>query len=184
MENDANPNPALIQPMDQNVIQNIKLGYRKLLLTTILNDPLHNENLEKNTDKTQNIQVTRHDREQHHNTSTQTRMTERHHGKKMALVAPRTIERRRQLIVTATLHRFNIVSSPNCEFCVHAEETISHILFHCPRYRDPRLQLLKEIQDLNPVYSDASLQSLLNLDTNAKIKPRALEKFFPSCNSF
>ncbi|GBM43135.1 hypothetical protein AVEN_148702-1 [Araneus ventricosus] len=47
MENDANPNPALIQPMDQNVIQNIKLGYRKLLLTTILNDPLHNENLEK-----------------------------------------------------------------------------------------------------------------------------------------
>ncbi|GBM44449.1 hypothetical protein AVEN_184669-1 [Araneus ventricosus] len=33
--------------MNQNVIQNIKLGYRKLLLTTILNDPLHNENLEK-----------------------------------------------------------------------------------------------------------------------------------------
>ncbi|GBN54245.1 hypothetical protein AVEN_171127-1 [Araneus ventricosus] len=47
MENDANQNPALIQPMDQNVIQNMKLGYRKLLLTTILNDPLHNENLEK-----------------------------------------------------------------------------------------------------------------------------------------
>ncbi|GBM03311.1 hypothetical protein AVEN_142590-1 [Araneus ventricosus] len=47
MENDANPKPALIQPMDQNVIQNIKLGYRKLLLTKILNDPLHNENLEK-----------------------------------------------------------------------------------------------------------------------------------------
>ncbi|GBM61837.1 hypothetical protein AVEN_105582-1 [Araneus ventricosus] len=47
MENDANPNPALIQPMDQNVIQNIKLGYRKLLLTRILNDPLHNENLGK-----------------------------------------------------------------------------------------------------------------------------------------
>ncbi|GBN05341.1 hypothetical protein AVEN_169737-1 [Araneus ventricosus] len=47
------------------------------------------------------------------------------------------------------LHRFNIVSSPNCDFCVHAEETISHILFHCPRYRDPRLQLLKEIQNLN-----------------------------------
>ncbi|GBO34096.1 hypothetical protein AVEN_138613-1 [Araneus ventricosus] len=47
MENDANPNPALIQPMDQNVIQNIKLRYRKLLLTTILNYPLHNENLEK-----------------------------------------------------------------------------------------------------------------------------------------
>ncbi|GBO05809.1 hypothetical protein AVEN_101194-1 [Araneus ventricosus] len=47
MENDANPNPALIQPMDQNVIQNIKLGYRKLLLTTIINNPLHNENLEK-----------------------------------------------------------------------------------------------------------------------------------------
>ncbi|GBM95097.1 hypothetical protein AVEN_195535-1 [Araneus ventricosus] len=47
MENDANPNPALIQPMDQNVIQNIKLGYRELLLTTILNDPVHNENLEK-----------------------------------------------------------------------------------------------------------------------------------------
>ncbi|GBL57959.1 hypothetical protein AVEN_214088-1, partial [Araneus ventricosus] len=47
MENDANPNPALIQLMDQNVIQNIKLGYRNLLLTTILNDPLQNENLEK-----------------------------------------------------------------------------------------------------------------------------------------
>ncbi|GBN80294.1 hypothetical protein AVEN_62493-1 [Araneus ventricosus] len=47
MENDANPNPALIQSMDHNVIQNIKLGYRKLLLKTILNDPLHNENLEK-----------------------------------------------------------------------------------------------------------------------------------------
>ncbi|GBO08659.1 hypothetical protein AVEN_147186-1 [Araneus ventricosus] len=47
MENNANPNPALIQPMDQNVIQNIKLRYRKLLLTTILNDPLLNENLEK-----------------------------------------------------------------------------------------------------------------------------------------
>ncbi|GBL77436.1 hypothetical protein AVEN_41832-1 [Araneus ventricosus] len=38
---------ALIQPMDQNVIQNIKLGYRKLLLTNIVNDPVHNENLEK-----------------------------------------------------------------------------------------------------------------------------------------
>ncbi|GBN19030.1 hypothetical protein AVEN_104265-1 [Araneus ventricosus] len=47
MENDANPNPALIQPMDQNVNQNIKLGYHKLLLTMILNDPQHNENLEK-----------------------------------------------------------------------------------------------------------------------------------------
>ncbi|GBN91253.1 hypothetical protein AVEN_172873-1 [Araneus ventricosus] len=38
---------ALIQPVDQNVIQNIKLGYRKLLLTNILNDPVHNENLGK-----------------------------------------------------------------------------------------------------------------------------------------
>ncbi|GBM63323.1 hypothetical protein AVEN_11385-1 [Araneus ventricosus] len=47
MENDANANPTLIQPMDQNVIQNIKLGYHKLLLTTILNDLLHTENLEK-----------------------------------------------------------------------------------------------------------------------------------------
>ncbi|GBM80610.1 hypothetical protein AVEN_151515-1 [Araneus ventricosus] len=47
MENNTNPNPALIQPKDQNVIQNIKLGYRNLLLTTILNDPLQNENLEK-----------------------------------------------------------------------------------------------------------------------------------------
>ncbi|GBN75219.1 hypothetical protein AVEN_191907-1 [Araneus ventricosus] len=33
--------------MDQNVIQNIKLENRKVLLTMILNDPLHNENLEK-----------------------------------------------------------------------------------------------------------------------------------------
>ncbi|GBN93696.1 hypothetical protein AVEN_236871-1 [Araneus ventricosus] len=33
--------------MDQNVIQNIKLGYCKLLLTNILNDPVHNENLVK-----------------------------------------------------------------------------------------------------------------------------------------
>ncbi|GBL80752.1 hypothetical protein AVEN_54255-1 [Araneus ventricosus] len=39
-------------------------------------------------------------------------MTERHHGKKMAPIAPPTIERRKQLIVTATkqnkesLHRF------------------------------------------------------------------------------
>ncbi|GBO09205.1 hypothetical protein AVEN_226735-1 [Araneus ventricosus] len=32
---------------EENVIQNIKLGCRKLLLTTILNDPLHNENLGK-----------------------------------------------------------------------------------------------------------------------------------------
>ncbi|GBL99790.1 hypothetical protein AVEN_162805-1 [Araneus ventricosus] len=47
MENDANPHPALIQPMDQNVIQTIKLGYRKLLLTNILNDPVYNENLVK-----------------------------------------------------------------------------------------------------------------------------------------
>ncbi|GBL57515.1 hypothetical protein AVEN_201229-1 [Araneus ventricosus] len=38
---------ALIQPMDQNVIRNIKLGYRKLLLTNILNDSVHNENFEK-----------------------------------------------------------------------------------------------------------------------------------------
>ncbi|GBM00092.1 hypothetical protein AVEN_176352-1 [Araneus ventricosus] len=47
MENDANPHPALIQPMDQYVIQNIKLRHRKLLLTNILNDPVHNENLVK-----------------------------------------------------------------------------------------------------------------------------------------
>ncbi|GBM65112.1 hypothetical protein AVEN_262600-1 [Araneus ventricosus] len=32
--------------MYQNVIQNIKLGYPKLLLTKILNDPVHNENFE------------------------------------------------------------------------------------------------------------------------------------------
>ncbi|GBM87517.1 hypothetical protein AVEN_200686-1 [Araneus ventricosus] len=38
---------ALIQPMDQNDIQNIKLGRRKLLLTNILNDLVHNEKLEK-----------------------------------------------------------------------------------------------------------------------------------------
>ncbi|GBO05717.1 hypothetical protein AVEN_148360-1 [Araneus ventricosus] len=38
---------ALIQLMDQNVFQNIKLGYRKLLLTNVLNDPVHNESLEK-----------------------------------------------------------------------------------------------------------------------------------------
>ncbi|GBM12842.1 hypothetical protein AVEN_114934-1 [Araneus ventricosus] len=38
---------ALIQPMDHNVIQNIKLGYRKLILMNILNVPVHNENLEK-----------------------------------------------------------------------------------------------------------------------------------------
>ncbi|GBN26974.1 hypothetical protein AVEN_24115-1 [Araneus ventricosus] len=82
------------------------------------------------------------------------------------------------------LHRFNIVSSSNCEFCIHDEETISHILLHCSRYRDPRLLLLKEIQDLNTVYSDTSLQSLINLDKNAKIKLRALEKFFLSCNRF
>ncbi|GBM71181.1 hypothetical protein AVEN_113174-1 [Araneus ventricosus] len=47
MENDANPHPALFQPMGQNVIQNIKMGYRKLLLTNILNDPVYKENLEK-----------------------------------------------------------------------------------------------------------------------------------------
>ncbi|GBO19655.1 hypothetical protein AVEN_71644-1 [Araneus ventricosus] len=40
--------------MDQNVIQNIKLGYRKLLLTNILNVPVHNENLKK-TLKTVNL---------------------------------------------------------------------------------------------------------------------------------
>ncbi|GBM98645.1 hypothetical protein AVEN_236807-1 [Araneus ventricosus] len=47
MENDANPYSALIQPMNRNVILNINLGYRHLLLTNILNDPVHNENLEK-----------------------------------------------------------------------------------------------------------------------------------------
>ncbi|GBN94303.1 hypothetical protein AVEN_203285-1 [Araneus ventricosus] len=54
MENNANPHSALIQPMDQIVIQNIKLGYRKLLLTNTLNDPVRNENLEK-TLKTVNL---------------------------------------------------------------------------------------------------------------------------------
>ncbi|GBN93745.1 hypothetical protein AVEN_35203-1 [Araneus ventricosus] len=58
MENDANPHSALVQPMDQNVIQNIKLGYRKLILTNILNDPVHNENLEENTEKfEENVQT-------------------------------------------------------------------------------------------------------------------------------
>ncbi|GBO17361.1 hypothetical protein AVEN_123255-1 [Araneus ventricosus] len=38
---------ALIQPMSQNVIQNVRLGYLKLLLENILNDPVHNENVEK-----------------------------------------------------------------------------------------------------------------------------------------
>ncbi|GBO08264.1 hypothetical protein AVEN_174174-1 [Araneus ventricosus] len=52
--------------------------------------------------RTLKLQDTRQDREQHHETSTQTGMTERHHGKKMAPVVPPTIERRRQLIVTAT----------------------------------------------------------------------------------
>ncbi|KAG8236432.1 hypothetical protein J437_LFUL016937 [Ladona fulva] len=37
---------APIQPMDQNVIQNFKLRYLKLLFTSILNDPVHNQNLE------------------------------------------------------------------------------------------------------------------------------------------
>ncbi|GBM84097.1 hypothetical protein AVEN_40846-1 [Araneus ventricosus] len=53
--------------------------------------------------RTLKLQDTRQDRVQHHETSTQSRMTERHHGKKTAAVAPPTIERRRQLIVTATL---------------------------------------------------------------------------------
>jgi len=35
---------ALIQPMDQNVIQNIKLNYRKSLLVNVLTDPVHGEN--------------------------------------------------------------------------------------------------------------------------------------------
>ncbi|GBN12839.1 hypothetical protein AVEN_248782-1 [Araneus ventricosus] len=52
--------------------------------------------------RTLKLQDTRQDREQHHEISTQTRMIERHHGKKMSPVAPPTIERRRQLIVTAT----------------------------------------------------------------------------------
>ncbi|GBN84241.1 hypothetical protein AVEN_69192-1 [Araneus ventricosus] len=38
---------ALIQHMGQNVIKNVKLGYRTLPLANILNDPVHNENLEK-----------------------------------------------------------------------------------------------------------------------------------------
>ncbi|GBN51374.1 hypothetical protein AVEN_251533-1 [Araneus ventricosus] len=54
MENDANPHHALIQPVDQNVIQNIKLGHRKLLLTNMLNDPVHNENVVK-TQKNVNL---------------------------------------------------------------------------------------------------------------------------------
>ncbi|GBN42385.1 hypothetical protein AVEN_174260-1 [Araneus ventricosus] len=33
--------------MDKYVIQNVKPEYRKLLLANILNDPVHNENLEK-----------------------------------------------------------------------------------------------------------------------------------------
>ncbi|GBO38937.1 hypothetical protein AVEN_1062-1 [Araneus ventricosus] len=33
--------------MDQYAFQNVKMGYRKLVLTKILNDPVHNENLEK-----------------------------------------------------------------------------------------------------------------------------------------
>ncbi|GBN71400.1 hypothetical protein AVEN_22507-1 [Araneus ventricosus] len=53
--------------------------------------------------RTLKLQDTRQDREQHHETSTQTRMTERHHGNKMAPVAPPTIERIRQLIVAATV---------------------------------------------------------------------------------
>jgi hypothetical protein len=36
---------ALIQPMDQNVIQNIKLNYRKSLLVNVLADPVHGKNL-------------------------------------------------------------------------------------------------------------------------------------------
>lgn len=36
---------ALIQPMDQNVIQNIKLRYRKSLLTNILADPAYEDNI-------------------------------------------------------------------------------------------------------------------------------------------
>ncbi|GBO16896.1 hypothetical protein AVEN_66583-1, partial [Araneus ventricosus] len=54
--------------------------------------------------RTFKLQDTRQDREQHHDTSIQTRIIERHHGKNMAPVAPPTIERRRQLIVTATRH--------------------------------------------------------------------------------
>ncbi|GBM42875.1 hypothetical protein AVEN_245702-1 [Araneus ventricosus] len=58
MENDANPHPALIQSMDQNVIQNIKLGHRKLLLMNILNDPVRNENLVKTLKKfEENVQT-------------------------------------------------------------------------------------------------------------------------------
>ncbi|GBN05691.1 hypothetical protein AVEN_115896-1, partial [Araneus ventricosus] len=45
--------------------------------------------------RTLKLQDTRQDRVHHHETSAQTRMTERHHGKKMAPVAPPTIERRR-----------------------------------------------------------------------------------------
>ncbi|GBN57341.1 hypothetical protein AVEN_132497-1 [Araneus ventricosus] len=46
---------ALIQPICQNVIQNVKLEYRKLLLANILNDTVYNENLEKKNQTNVNL---------------------------------------------------------------------------------------------------------------------------------
>jgi len=59
---------------------------------------------------------------------------------------------------------------------------LHHIFFFIAQ--DPCLQLLKEIQDLNPIFTDTFLQSLFNLYKNDNIKLKALEKFYLCGNRF
>ena len=49
--------------------------------------------------------------------------------------------------LNAHLHRIGIEPSPNCEWCMHAQETIEHVLLRCFRHHSIRTELVS--YDLN-----------------------------------
>ncbi|XP_069167966.1 gastrula zinc finger protein XlCGF8.2DB-like [Procambarus clarkii] len=56
--------------------------------------------------------------------------------------------------LAAHLHRLRLVDSPYCQWCPTQEDTVEHLLLHCPRFHSARVRLqssqIRQIRKLNP----------------------------------
>ncbi|XP_069156510.1 uncharacterized protein [Procambarus clarkii] len=51
--------------------------------------------------------------------------------------------------LAAHLHRLRLVDSPYCQWCPTQEDTLEHLLLHCPRFHSARVRLQSAVRRLN-----------------------------------
>ncbi|XP_069192215.1 uncharacterized protein [Procambarus clarkii] len=50
--------------------------------------------------------------------------------------------------LAAHLHRLRLVDSPYCQWCLTQEDTVEHLLLHCPRFHSARVRLQSSIRSV------------------------------------